>query len=290
MNTIVTGCAGFIGSHLTEKLLKNGHSVVGIDNLSSGYESNIPDGCVFIEEDICNVPQEIFEGADVVFSQAASKKNICLKDPARDLQVNGGGILHLLECARKAGVKKFVHASTGSVYGEVPGRITEGTPTRPVSYYGVSKLAGESYVNLYNKLYDMDTTVLRYFHVYGDRQESHPDLGGVVSIFKKRILEGLDLPVHGDGDQQRVFTRVKDVVEANIQAWYNPASNGETYNCASSKRTTINELVMMLIKKYGRTGIVYTEGLKGDIYKFDVDSSHIGEIGVYFSDLNIENL
>ena len=277
MRVIVTGCAGFIGSHLTERLLKAGQDVIGIDDLSAGYIENIPKGIEFHKMDICNVPLWIFKDVDVVFHLAASKKNICLKDPKRDLDVNGKGVLHLLQMCKKAGVKKFVHSSTGSVYGEAD-YIDENTPTRPVSYYGCSKLAGESYVNMF----DIDSTVLRYFHVYGIRQETDPKLGGVVAIFKDRISKGLSITIHGDGNQERLFTRVEDIVEANIQSWLNPLSKGKTYNCASSKKTTINELA----KSLGAKIINYSNPLEGDIYKFNVNSDKIKELGVTFKDYN----
>ena len=277
MRVIVTGCAGFIGSHLTERLLKAGQDVIGIDDLSAGYIENIPKGIEFHKMDICEAPLWIFKDVDVVFHLAASKKNICLKDPRRDLDVNGKGVLHLLQMCKKAGVKKFVHSSTGSVYGEAD-YIDENTPTRPVSYYGCSKLAGESYVNMF----DIDSTVLRYFHVYGIRQETDPKLGGVVAIFKDRISKGLSITIHGDGNQERLFTRVEDIVEANIQSRLNPLSKGKTYNCASSKKTTINELA----KSLGAKIINYSSPLEGDIYKFNVNSDKIKELGVTFKDYN----
>ncbi len=272
MKAIVTGGAGFIGSHIAERLVKDGHEVIVIDDLSAGKEENIPNGVIvdggikfFYKWDI-TWPLPPIKNVDVIFHNAASKKNICLKDPTRDLEVNGAGTLKLLLWAAAMDVKKFVHASTGSVYGEAGCVITEQTPVNPCSYYGISKLAGESYVRHFNKY--LNTTVLRYFHVYGSRQENDPNLGGVVAIFTKLISEGKPITIHGDGKQERVFTHVDDIVEANMKAI---DINGGVFNCASSKQTTILELAEGLAKKLGKPlKINYADELEGDIRIFDV--------------------
>ena len=135
---------------------------------------------------------------DIVFHQAASKKTICLNNPRLDLEINAKGTFNLLELSVKHNVKKFVHASTGSVYGEAQYKPQdEQHPLNPTSYYGVSKLAGEKYVRAFHDLYNLNVTILRYFHVYGPRQESS-DVGGVVSIFTRRILEGKPIYIYGD--------------------------------------------------------------------------------------------
>lgn len=288
MKAIVTGGAGFIGSHIAEKLLKDGHDVVVMDDLSAGKMENIPDKAKFCQVDISTwdemaACEEYFHECDVIFHNAASKKNICLRDPVRDLHVNGGGTLMLLQLAKKYRVKKFVHASTGSVYGEVRNyHITEDTYLFPVSYYGLSKLTGENYVRYYNHAFSINTTILRYFHVYGTRQEDDPALGGVVSIFKKQIQEGKPITIHGNGRQQRVFTHVDDIVEANIQSWKQLKAYGQVYNCASSKQITINELADMLMDKYGKVERKYADSLPGDIFHFDVDNDKIKHLGIQF--------
>ena len=281
MKCFVTGVAGFIGSHIADRLLLEGHEVIGIDDLSAGYRHNVPYGVMFVEGDVCKIEKYsyLLHGVDVIFHQAASKKNICMRDPARDMEVNGIGTYRLLAKAVNNGVRKFVHASTGSVYGEVNGIITENTPKNPVSYYGISKLAGEQYVRLFNS--KINTTILRYFHVYGDRQESTDYFGGVVAIFNRHILAGEPIIIHGDGTQQRVFTHVKDIVEANIRTWIND-TNG-IYNCASPVQTTISELAEMLMSRYNkRVSVNYTDPLPGDIHDFEVDTSAILKLGVKF--------
>lgn len=292
---IVTGGAGFIGSHICEGLLPYGADVYCLDNFSAGKISNIrefqqSDNFHVVAGDVCDqgpAMEVLFESADIVFHNAASKKNICLHDPQKDLLVNAGGTLNLLELARKHGVAKFIHASTGSVYGEpqiFP--TTESHPYEPVSYYGVSKLAGERYVDVFHKLYGLDTTILRYFHVYGPRQESN-EFGGVVSIFLRGILEGRNPVVFGHGEQVRSFTWVKDLVNVNLCAAMNPKANGQIYNAASAIRISINELaenMLALLNSNRSLKVVHGDPLIGDIMNFDISNDKVvRELGVTFN-------
>jgi UDP-glucose 4-epimerase len=288
---LVTGGAGFIGSHLVAALVARGVEVVSLDDYSAGKRENL-DGVrsapTFVEMtgDVSDpgAIRSAMANVDTVFHQAASKKTICMRDPARDLEVNGGGALRMCQAAVEAGVEKFIHASTGSVYGEpVLFPQTEAHPLHPVSYYGVSKLAGESYVNTFAHLFKLDVTVLRYFHVYGPRQESS-DVGGVVSIFLKRALQRMPLVIHGDGDQMRSFTWVGDVVEANLRAATNEISRGKTYNCASGIRVTINDLAKKVLDRVNPGGRVeHVDALPGDIREFAVDNTLISnELGMQF--------
>jgi nucleoside-diphosphate-sugar epimerase len=285
---LVTGGAGFIGSHLSERLVEVGADVVCLDDLSAGKRSNIAHleerpNFQFVEASVCDsgkAMDEIFDRLDTVFHNAASKKNVCLIDPQRDLEVNAGGTLNLLQKARDRRVRKFVHASTGSVYGE-PRQFptSESHPFEPVSYYGVSKLAGERYVDVFHKLYGVDTTILRYFHVYGPRQESN-EFGGVVSIFLRRITEGKNPVVFGHGNQVRSFTWVGDLVDANLQAAVIPAATGKAYNAASGIRITINELatgMLEILDADGELMVEYGPPLVGDIMEFDVSNRKIRE-------------
>jgi nucleoside-diphosphate-sugar epimerase len=292
---IVTGGAGFVGSHLCEELVAIGADVISMDDLSAGKRGNVDlfkgrNNFTFAHKDICDADDEmkaLFKGVDTVFHNAASKKNICLDRPERDLEVNAGGAMNLLRHAMDAGVRKFVHASTGSVYGEpsiFPTR--EDHPFTPVSYYGVSKLAGERYVDVFHKLYGLDTTILRYFHVYGQRQESN-EFGGVVSIFLRRISEGKNPIVFGHGDQVRSFTYVKDLVSANLAVATNAAANGQAYNAASGIRVTINDLakgMLEILDPEGKLEVEHGEPLIGDIMEFDVSNEKIcSEMGLSFN-------
>lgn len=288
---VVTGGAGFIGSHLCEELVALGARVVCVDDFSAGHGENVDflagrPGFSVVRADVCDrlAMGPVVAGADVIFHNAASKKNVCLIDPQKDLRVNGGGTLNLLELAKEHGVRKFVHASTGSVYGEPTIFPTDEThPLRPVSYYGVSKLAGERYVDVFHRLYGMDTTILRYFHVYGPRQESN-EFGGVVTIFLRNILEGRPMTIFGHGRQERSFTWVKDLVRANLAAATIPASSGRVYNVASGIQVTILELAERIREMMGSTvPVVHGEPLVGDIMHFDVCNRLVrSELGIEF--------
>jgi UDP-glucose 4-epimerase len=227
----------------------------------------------FYKHCILDMPEWMFKYIDVVFHQAASKKNICLSDPQRDCDVNAKGTLRLLQIAIKEGVKKFVHASTGSVYGNQDLYI-ESAATNPVSYYGVSKLAGEKYVQMFHDQFGLNTTILRYFHVYGSHQCNLDELGGVVAIFNRRMQEGKPITIYGTGLQERSFTDVKDVVEANVRAM--TMDNGGIYNCASGTKTTILQLAEAMAVYHGiKLEIEYTDRMIGDIDIFNVSNDLI---------------
>jgi nucleoside-diphosphate-sugar epimerase len=292
---IVTGGAGFIGSHICEGLLPLGADVYCLDDFSAGKKSNVAfmtehSNFHVVAKDICDDDEEmarLFDGTQIVFHNAASKKNVCLINPRRDLDVNAGGALNLLQYALKFKVSKFVHASTGSVYGEPKVFPTdEKHAFEPVSYYGVSKLAGERYVDVFHKLYGVDTTILRYFHVYGPRQESN-EFGGVVSIFLRKILDGENPVVFGDGHQVRSFTWVKDLVDANLAAAMSARATGEAYNAASGIKVSINELaknMLAILDTTGKLEVSHGEPLVGDIMNFEVDNRKIREhLGVTFN-------
>lgn len=283
---LVTGGAGFIGSHLVEELVKMGVETFSIDNYFAGKRENLAhlkDYKNFFEIkcDVLDINEleKYFPEVEVVFHQAASKKTICLNNPQLDLEINAKGTFNLLQLAEKYHVKKFVHASTGSVYGEAQYfPQDENHPLVPTSYYGVSKLAGEKYVNVFCHLFCMDTTVLRYFHVYGPRQESS-EVGGVVSIFTRLMLSEKPITIYGDGSQQRSFTYIEDVVQANLRAAINPDAKGKAYNCASGIKVTINELANLIadILEIEHNQIYYKDWVPGDIRVFDIDNTRIKE-------------
>jgi len=292
MKVMVTGGAGFIGSHLVDSLVNDGIEVVSYDNYSAGTHRNLSSALQTgllqeVSGDVCDLVnlKLRMKGCDIVFHEAASKKNICLNDPRKDLKVNAQGTFNVLEAARDLGVKKIVHASTGSVYGNpvvLPQNETH--PLNPVSYYGVSKLAGDRYVMAFNKLYGMDVTVLRYFHVYGPRQDAG-EFGGVVSIFARQILNGEPITIYGDGYQIRSFTYVKDVVRINrmIAGMVSKETKGEVYNCASGATVTIRQLADYLMALSGKKVPRRFElPLMGDIKKFLMDTSKIRSLGFDF--------
>lgn len=285
---LVTGGAGFVGSHIVESLLRDGLEVISIDDYSGGKEINLShlSGNPMLQEIKCDITdydslKKYFDGVDIVFHQAVSKMTVCMKDPRRDLEVNAEGTFNLLELSRDNSVKKFVHASTGSVYGiakEFP--TDEHHQLNPASYYGVSKLAGEKYVRLFADLYDLNTSILRYYHVYGPRQESS-DVGGVVSIFARRAIENKPLIIYGDGTQIRSFTYVDDIVNINKLVALHPDSKGESYNCASGIQISINELANKVLKNLNKTEheIIYKDWKIGDIKFFDVSNTKLKDIG-----------
>ncbi len=288
---LVTGGAGFVGSHIVEELLEDGLEVVSVDDYSAGKAKNLQPfkENVKLTEVNCDITDRsklapFFDGVDIVFHEAVSKMTVCLKNPRRDLQINAEGTFNLLELSRDFGVKKFIHASTGSVYGEAKYYPTdEKHPVNPTSFYGVSKLAGEKYVRLFSEMFGIDTTILRYYHVYGPRQENS-EVGGVVSIFAKLAMEGRPLTIFGDGTQLRSFTYVKDVVNVNKLVALAEGTTGEAYNCASGIKVTIKELADKILKTLGKSHvpIFYEDWKAGDIKIFDVDNAKVRNLGYEF--------
>ena len=285
MRALVTGGAGLVGSEIVDLLLSHGHQVVSVDNYIAGKRANnqaasLNPNFESIEGDITNekfIGEVLGSGIDWIFHEAVSKNTVCLIDPNKDLEVNAGGTLKLLMAAKKYKVSRFIHASTGSVYG--PAKIfptNEQHPKDPASFYGVSKLAAESYVQLFHDFYGLATTVLRYFHVFGARQDSS-DVGGVVAIFLRQAIKGQELQVTGDGSQLRAFTHVSDVARINLLAAESPTAIGQVYNCASDSRITIRELAEATIKRVENSSslIKFTEPRIGDIYKFDIDNQKL---------------
>ncbi len=274
MKVLVTGGAGFIGSHICEHLAGD-HEVVSIDNYVTGKRENHVAGVRYVDADVLDCVRLDWEmrGVDTVYHNAASKKTVCLNDPRKDLDTNAKGTFNLLELAVKHRVKRFVHASTGSVYGE-PQYCPqdESHPLCPVSYYGVSKLAGERYVEAFSKLYGLNTTILRYFHVYGPRQD-YSNEGGVVAIFMDRLRRGVPLTVYGTGEQERSFTFVKDVVKANMVA------GAGVYNVAAGISYTLNDLIGALEHITGmKADVKYKDWQVGDIKEFQVSSQKIKKL------------
>jgi len=287
----VTGGAGFIGSHICETALSQGIRVVAIDNFKSGYRDNIAHllddpNFQLIEASVTDMTamEKALKGVDVVFHNAASKNTVCLSDPATDLDVNAWGAWTVAEASRRQGVKKVVHASTGSVYGELSGdRQDEEHPKRPVSFYGVSKLAGESYLRAFANYYaGFRYSVIRYFDVFGPRQEYRPG-GGVIPIFISQVIHGRPLTIYGDGSQVRSFTYVADDVQANFLLANSNEADGEAFNAASGIRVSILELAQAIRRLMGAEDIpiLFEDWRPGDIREFNVEVSKLRTLGAH---------
>ena len=220
---LVTGGAGFIGSHLVDRLVAEGHKVVVVDNLSSGKIQNLNPGATFHHTDIAHPSlQDIFqrEEPDLVFHLAAQiSVSNSTHNPVNDAEINVVGTLRLLEAARRHGVEKVIYSSTGgALYGDPEvNPCDEHTPILPLSPYGLSKYLAEQYLALYNRLYHLNYTILRYGNVYGPRQDPHGE-AGVIAIFSQTMLDNKQPHIFGDGLQERDFVYVGDVVAANIAA------------------------------------------------------------------------
>jgi Nucleoside-diphosphate-sugar epimerases len=268
MKIIVTGGAGFIGSHITDMLIKEGHDVCIIDSLVHGKRQNINPGAKFYEMDIKDPEiSEIFmsEKPDVLIHEAAQisvPKSI--ENPVYDAEVNIVGTLNLLEAARKSGVKKVIYPASAAIFGEpkyLP--VDEAHPLNMMSGYGVTKHTIEHYLSVYNTLYGIKYTVLRYANVYGPRQDSTGE-GGVVAIFCEKLIEGIQPYIYGDGGQTRDFVYVKDVARANIMA-VNSGEN-EIFNVCTKTAVSVNDLLSAMNSVRG-TDIkaVYKPEREGDI-------------------------
>ena len=245
----VTGGAGFIGSHVADALVRDGHHVVIVDDLSSGRKENVPDGAELVVADVRSDDAARLiadRGIEVLVHHAAQMDvRRSVEDPRFDADVNIGGLLNLLEAARRGAVRQVILASTGgAMYGEQDEfPADESHPTRPLSPYGVSKLASERYLYVYHQEYDLDATCLRYANVYGPRQNPHGE-AGVVAIFIHRLLAGKPPVINGDGRQTRDYTFVNDVVRANLAVLGLPGFR--TYNVGTGVETDVNVLFELI--------------------------------------------
>lgn len=276
MKILVTGGAGFIGSHIVDAYVKLGHKVVIVDNLYTGKKKNINPKVKFYKADIRNAKlmAQIFkkERFNVVSHHAAQmdvRKSVA--DPVFDAQVNILGLINILECARQNKVKKVIFASSGgTIYGEC-GKLApkEGAPSRPDSPYGITKRASEYYLRCYEGLYGLKFTSLRYGNVYGPRQDPHGE-AGVVAIFSNRILAGENVFIFGNGKQMRDYVSVNDVVDANVLAL--KKGDNQIINIGTNQATSVNKLFseMAGISGYKKPP-VYKPARAGELYKSFLD-------------------
>ena len=254
---LVTGGAGFIGSHVVDALLDDGHSVRVVDDLSSGSLANVPtaEKCEFINRDLAEpgVAESVVDGVTLVIHLAAIPSvPRSVLEPARSHRANVEATHALLLAAREAGIQRVVQASSSSVYGEseeLP--KTEAMRVQPMSPYGLHKLIGEQYSMLFNRLYGLETVSLRFFNVFGPRQSPTSQYSGVISLFIESLLSGTAPTIYGDGEQTRDFTYVSDVSQAILNACVFPNVAGRVVNVARGGRTSINALYGMLQKITG---------------------------------------
>lgn len=270
MKAVVTGGAGFIGSHTVELLVKKGLEVIVVDDLIRGSPNNLASvirSITFVKEDVRNRDflEKIFKEVDLVFHLAAlTSVPISLKDPIETMDVNVAGTLNVLSAARANDVKKVVLASSAAVYGNKEGNVDEMISCDPVSPYGVSKVANEIYAKMFCELYRLNTVCLRYFNVYGPRQDPNSEYAAVVPKFILKLLNNENPVIYGDGEQTRDFVYVEDVAEANMLAAEKEITG--VFNVASGTKTSVNEL-FWLMKKIMKKEInpLYAQKREGEV-------------------------
>ena len=256
---LVTGGAGFIGSHLVEALLERGHKVRVLDNFSTGKRNNLRSMRNDIEiiagdcGDLATANRAA-KGIEVIYHEAAVPSvALSVEQPFGSHHANATATMAMLVAARDAGVERFMYAGSSSVYGDRKERFKhEGLPTRPLSPYGAAKFAGETYVRIFAELYGMHTLTLRYFNVFGPRQDPSTAYSGVISRFSKALLKRETPVIYGDGKQSRDFTYISNVVHANLLALDAPGLKGQTVNIATSKAHTLNDVLNTLCRISGR--------------------------------------
>jgi UDP-glucose 4-epimerase len=261
VNILVTGGAGFIGSHLCVALVARGDRVTALDDLSTGVASNVPEGAELVQADVADPDalEQAFAGRsfDAVLHVAGQASiSTSFADPGRDLRVNVQGTLNVVDRCLAAGVPRLIHASSMTVYGEpehVP--TPEDAPCRPVSYYGITKYAAERYVHVTGARADvaLSVTSLRMFNVYGERQSLSNPYQGVLAIFIGNVLRGEPITIHADGRQTRDFVYVADAADAWLRVLDMPETDGAVYNVGSGRETTISELAAAVLHGFGES-------------------------------------
>ncbi|KWT91049.1 NAD-dependent epimerase/dehydratase family protein [Candidatus Magnetominusculus xianensis] len=277
-HVVVTGGAGFIGSHIAEALLKSGCRVTVLDNLHTGKEENIPQGADFINIDLGANPHIKGINCDAVFHLAGqSSGEVSFDDPEYDLRSHVLSTFYMLRWCKEHGVSRFLYSSSMSVYGDpdtLP--ISEGHPYKPKTFYAAGKAGAEAYINLYSRL-GINTTVFRLFSVYGPGQNLDNKMQGMLSIYLSYMLEGRPVIVKGSSTRYRDFISVDDIVAAWLHAYENPVSFGKTYNLGTGIKTTVGELLSELKDAFNlpEYPIVFAQNTAGDQFGTVADISLI---------------
>lgn len=280
MKAIITGGAGFIGSHLADRLVKDGHEAVVIDDLSGGVKGNVHDKATLIVKDIRSDISAEVAGADAVFHFAADPDvRGSAGSPANGFSRNVAGTLSVLESCRRADIRRIVFASTSTVYGEAAIPTPETHPCSPVSNYGASKLACEGYLSSYSSSYGMKCTSLRYANIYGPRSRH----GVMHDFYLKMRADPSKLEILGDGNQSKSYLHVSDCVDATVLAWENQSPGYDVFNVGSTGRASVIGIARLMCRSLGiAPAFSFSGGVKGwagDIPNMLPDVSKIGRLG-----------
>jgi nucleoside-diphosphate-sugar epimerase len=269
---LVTGGAGFIGSHLTEELLRRGEQVRVVDSLITGHRRNLAhlSGIDFLEGDLADlsIAKRAVQGADYVLHQAAIPSvPRSVDDPITSNRANIDSTLNVLVAARDAGVKRVIYAGSSSAYGNTPTLPKhEDMPANPLSPYALQKLVGEQYMQMFTALYGLETVSIRYFNVFGPRQDPSSPYSGVISVFAKALLNNWAPTIYGDGEQTRDFTFVANVVDGVLKAVQAPGASAHVINVATGSRISLNRLFTSMREMIGsRVDAKYGPTRPGDV-------------------------
>lgn len=298
MHILVTGGAGFIGSNLTHTFVSQGHQVTVVDDLSTGSMEKIEtvmDKIRFVEADIADLDLmiEVMNGVDVVFHEAALPSvPRSIDDPWKTNHHNTNGTLSVLIAAEKTGVGRVVGAASSSAYGNTPTLPkVETMPSIPMSPYAVSKYVGEMYANVFYRVYGLETVMLRYFNVFGPRQDPDSPYSAVIPKFMALMLDGKSPSIHGDGEQTRDFTYIDNVIQANIKAATAPARQvaGRVFNVGCGDRVSLNDLMTALNNVMGtQIQAQYSEKRAGDVRDSQADIAAAREAFGYDPTISLE--
>ena len=293
---LVTGGAGFIGSHLSEELVRRGETVRVADSLVTGKRSNLDHipNVEFVQGDLADIDfaKSVVQGCDYVLHQAAIPSvPRSVKDPITSNRANVDGTLNVLVAARDAGVRRLVFAGSSSAYGDTPTLPKdEDMPTNPLSPYALQKVVGEQYLQMFTKLYGLETVSIRYFNVFGPRQDPSSPYSGVISVFATALLENRSPKIYGDGEQTRDFTYVANVVDGVLRACEATGASGQVINVATGGRISLNELFKEMKKIVGASvNPEYVEPRAGDVRDSQADIRKAKDILGYKPTVSFED-